>query len=320
MTNVKSKRKKLVKILVVIIILIVCFISEKTDNKTNDNVKMPEIVQDLNENQDTNTTAGEKGKLKVYMIDVGQADSFLFVQDQYTALVDCGSEETAKDVVTFLNNMGITKLDYVFCTNPKDEYMSGMYEIISNFAVDRVILPNINSGDLATGWYVKLKEKLFYGVYPIDYSQIGNEYILGDAIMKVLWQNEGFEENMEDYSTVIKISYGDMDILMTGDAGEKIENKLIESGTNISAEILKLGQHGSDTATSAKFLDAVSPKYALISTDHSPNASVLFKLKEKRIECYRTDEKGTVTVTMTKRNIKIETEFDSYFGNNQNIK
>ena len=104
---------------------------------------------------------------------------------------------------------------------------------------------------------------------------------------------------------------------MTGDAEKEVEREIIASGVNLDAEILKVGHHGSNTSSTEEFLDAIDPDYALISCkvgnkhDH-PTKDTMDKLKERNIEIYRTDESGTVIVTITSDTITFNTDPDDY--------
>lgn len=292
MSTGKSERKKSLKVVVGIIILIITTILG-----TN-------VVE---------------GKLQVHMIDVGQADSFLLVQGDTTALIDCGTRSTGKDVVEYLNNLGITKIDYVFGTHPHDDHMGGMYDVITNFEIGKIILPEIEPGDVTSNWYGKLMNEITIGEYVLEIAKVGSIYELGDANMKVIGPMSKPDGNINNYSTVLKVSFGEMDIIMSGDAETEVEEEIIESGENLDAEILKVGHHGSDTSTSDEFLDSISPNYALISAKvgnkyEHPIKSTMDKLEERNIEVYRTDENGTVIMTVTSDDVEFDCEPGDYLS------
>lgn len=298
MSSGKSGRKKLVEILTGIIIFVVALI--------------------LSLSQD--------GEMKVYMIDVGQADSFLLVQEDQTALIDCGTRSTGKDVVEYLNNLGITKIDYVFGTHPHEDHMGGMYDVITNFEIGKIILPDVKEGEVTTNWYIKLmneicnaKDKEGNLKYEVEIAKVGTIYNLGDATMKVIGPISEPENELNNYSTVLKVSFGEMDMIMTGDAEKEVEQEILESGEDIDSEILKVGHHGSDTSSSEEFLDAISPEYALISAKlgnkyEHPIKSTMEEFEERQIEVYRTDENGTVIMTVTPNNVEFNCEPGDYLS------
>ena len=263
--------------------------------------------------------ATPSGELTLTMIDVGQADSFLLVQDGKTMLVDCGTRSTGEDVVKYLNEQGITRLDYVIGTHPHDDHMGGMYDVITNFEIGKIIMPEVEAGKVTTNWYVKLMQEIKQGAYELEYAKLGAVYDLGDASFKIIGPIETDESNLNNYSIVLKVTFGDMDVIMTGDAETKVEKAIIESGEALGAEILKVGHHGSDTSSSAEFLDAVSPLYALISTKvgnkyEHPIKSTMEKLEERKIKVYRTDENGTVVATITANDVKFSTAPGDYIS------
>ena len=100
---------------------------------------------------------------------------------------------------------------------------------------------------------------------------------------------------------------------MTGDAEEKIEKQILSACENIEATILKVGHHGSKTATTQEFLDAIKPKYALISCGvnnkfNHPNQEVLDRLDKQNVKIFRTDELGTITLTITKQDLVLNVQ------------
>lgn len=263
------------------------------------------------------------GELLMTMIDVGQADAFLFEQNGKVAVIDCGTRSTGKNVVSYLKSKGITRIDYLVGTHPHEDHMGGMYTVLTNFEIGTVIIPQINNGEITTNWYIKLMKELGSGKYTVTYPKVGQEYPLGQAKMKVIGPiTEPDDGNINDYSIVMKISFGDMDVIMTGDAEERTEEEILQSGADVEAEMLKIGHHGSQTSTSTAFLDAVNPKYALISAkvgnkyDH-PMPVTMEKLKARNIEVYRTDEQGTVVITITAKEITFNCTPGDYLGGTQ---
>lgn len=290
MSNGKSGRKKLLEIVTAIIILIVASY-------------LGIDISEINPNDSSNQQI--EGSMMLHMIDVGQADSFLLIQDGETALIDCGTRSTGQDIVEYLKDLGITKLDYVFGTHPHEDHMGGMYDVITNFEIGKIIIPKIKHG-VTSNWYIKLMKEITISRYNVEFTKVQTIYKLGDATMKIIGPILEPEEELNNYSTVLKVSFGEMDIIMTGDAEKEVEEEILLSGENIDAEIYKVGHHGSDTSNTNEFLDAITPDYALISTGNKyghPLKSTMEKLEEREIEVYRTDENGTVIATITSDDI-----------------
>lgn len=317
MSNDKSGRNKPVKTLVAVIILAIALffgvdITQVIPTDGN-------VIDSTTISEQQNHLQTAEGELILTMIDVGQADSFLLVQNETVALVDCGTSATGKNVVTYLQEQGIRKIDYLFGTHPHEDHMGGMYDVISNFEIGKIILPKVKSGEVTTNWYMKLMQKIKNDKYVLEYAEVGTTYELGTATMKVIGPISVPEGNLNNYSTVLKVSFGEMDVIMTGDAETAVEKEILASKENLDAEVLKVGHHGSDTSTSKDFLDAVSPDYALISAKvgnkyNHPTEATMEKLKKRNIEVYRTDENGTVTATITDNSVSFSCEPGDYLS------
>ena len=334
MANVKNERpnktrkkdiKKIIGIIILAILLIVYVVdyfqetSQTTETQNEQTIAETSIGQNEAQ-QATGATSNHsvEGELILTMIDVGQADSFLLMQNGETALIDCGTRSTGKDVVEYLKDIGITRIDYVFGTHPHDDHMGGMYDVITNFEIGKIIIPKVEE-NITTNWYIKLMTEIVNGKYDVEYPKVGDIYNLGKATMKVIGPLSPANGNKNNYSTVLKVSFGEMDVIMTGDAETKVEQDILASGENIDAEILKVGHHGSDTSSSEEFLDAISPDYGLISCKvgnkyKHPIASTMEKLKARNVEVYRTDENSTVVATITTDSVAFDKQPGDYLS------
>lgn len=323
MTNGKSDRKRLVKILAPIILMVVLILLGMYFNEYFPNID--ELPETSSTNQATQTTkeptaqSNVQGELTLTMINVGQADSFLLMQNGKVALIDCGTRSTGKDVVSYLKSMKITKIDYLFGTHPHDDHMGGMYDVITNFEIGKIILPEVKAGEVTTNWYLKLMQEIKDKKHNLEIVKLGTIYNLGDATMKVIGPISKPQGNLNNYSTVLKVSFGKFNIIMTGDAEKTVEAEILKSGENLEADILKVGHHGSDTSSSTAFLDAIKPKYALISAKvgnkyKHPIKETMENLQKRNVTVYRTDECGTVVVTITKDKITFSTKPGDYLS------
>ena len=101
----------------------------------------------------------------------------------------------------------------------------------------------------------------------------------------------------------MRLTLGASNVLLTGDAGEDLERSLLSSGIPLEAEVLKVAHHGSRSSTSAPFLEAVRPRFAILSSREKvgwplPSPEVLERLRAARIPYARTDEHGAITVKL----------------------
>ena len=153
-----------------------------------------------------------------------------------------------------------------------------------------------------------------------DKSINSRKFNLGKAKCTILSPYYTVNNDYNNHSLVVKVEYGSTSFLFTGDAEDKMENKLISKGDNLSATVLKVGNHGSDSSTTSEFLDKVNPEYAVVSVgaDNSygnPQLSTMNRLKDRGIEVYRTDENGTIVATSDGSNVTFSTSPGSYNGN-----
>jgi len=251
------------------------------------------------------------GKLKVHFIDVGQADSIL-IQDSggSTMLIDAGNNEDADLVVNYLKEHGIDKLDYVIGTHPHEDHIGGLDAVINTFNIGKVIMPKVSHNtktfeDVLTA----IKNKNLKVTSPVP----GESYNLGNAKFTILAPNSDNYDNLNDYSIVIKLEFGETSFLFAGDAETKSENEMIVKGFNLKANVLKVGHHGSTTSSSLPFIKAIAPKYAVISVGkHNsyghPDSIILNRFKTLNVEVLRTDILGTIVFTSDGKNLTYTTE------------
>ena len=121
------------------------------------------------------------------------------------------------------------------------------------------------------------------------------------------------DEDKNDDSLVMKITYGEVDVLFTGDIGKNAESRLIASGQDLRSEILKVPHHGSRTSSSIPFLDAVQPRYAIFSLGQGnqyqfPHAVVVERYQARGCPMLRTDQSGAITLRTDGTNCWIDSE------------
>ena len=274
--------------------------------------EIPTDSEDLSSQQDE--IIQTDGILKVHMIDCGQGDSFLFEQNGKFGLIDCGTRSGGQAVVVYLQKLGVSKLQFVVGTHPHDDHMGGMYDVLSNFNCKTVYIPKVEEGLVTTQWYMKLMKKIKDDNIKVVNPKVNSKFKLGDAVFRVVGQlsPEEVGNNINNYSIVIKVSFGEMDILMTGDAETKVEEQILaNSKISLDCEVLKLGHHGSDTSTEEKFLEEVDPDYGLISCEvdnkyEHPSTETMKKLKKHKVKVYRTDEQGDIVMTVTGDSISFD--------------
>ncbi len=136
---------------------------------------------------------------------------------------------------------------------------------------------------------------------------------------------KAYGSDTNDWSAVLRVSYGENSFLFTGDAPIRAEKDMIKSGIELQADVLKVGHHGSKTATSQAFLNAVKPKYAIISVGKDnryglPNDEVLNRLIQYHIQTLRTDQKGTIEATSDGSTITFQSISTPFVSNDTDSK
>lgn len=246
--------------------------------------------------------------------DVGQADSILvFTPGGRSVLVDAGnSARDAYDVILpFLRRYGISKLDYLVLTHPHQDHVGGMPAILENLAVSAVVF----SGEPYTNQTYQeflsiVRERKMRALQ----GRRGKTLDLGsDVQATILNPPEKLFEDINDNSVVIRVVWRDVSLLLTGDAETKAEEGILETRVDLRSTVLKVGHHGSGTSSTTRFLDAVQPRYAVISAgtgnDYGhPHKRTLDKLERRKVDAYRTDLNGTVVFTSDGSKVEVTTQ------------
>lgn len=251
----------------------------------------------------------ETQELKVYYIDVGQADSILITLGEHSMLIDAGNNDDGKAVVDFIADKGISKLDIVAGTHPHEDHIGGLDDVINAFDIGEIIMPKISH---TTKTYKDVLTAIKNKNLTVTAAKAGQTYSFGSANIQVISPVKDKYENLNQYSAVIRLTYKNTAFLFTGDMEKTNEDELLASSADVKADVLKVAHHGSRTSSTSAFLSAVSPQYAIICVgkDNSykhPHANVLSRL-ENTMTVYRTDMHGTITVTSDGQNISVHAE------------
>ncbi len=234
---------------------------------------------------------------EVYFFDVGQGDSALIRAGTYTMLIDAGLRDSWDALHGDLEALGVTELDCVIATHPHADHIGGMEDVIRSYEIGTFYMPILPDEDLPTTvTFEKMLDALEETGTTVRGISAGTKIPSPDgARFEVLSPEEGdrFGE-MNDYSAVVRFTFGNVSFLFTGDAEREIEERLLSEDATLSAQVLKCGHHGSYSATSVPFLYAVSPRFAVISCgkDNSyghPHRETIEALESFGCEILRTD-------------------------------
>jgi competence protein ComEC len=250
-----------------------------------------------------------QGRLQVYALDVGQGDSALIITPEgKSVLIDAGPPQAGDEVVAALRKKDVRSLDLAVATHPHADHIGGMRPVIENFGVKNFL----DSGQVyASKEYERMLRAIQEKGIRFIEAKKGMKFDFDSGVkLEVLnppgdgrWITEvrrgGSVENAN--SIVLRLSYGNFSMLFTGDAETETEDLIMESGAPLSAQVLKVGHHGSRHATSARFLDAVAPEAAVISCGADnryghPARQTLDRLRKAGVKIYRTDLNGEIAI------------------------
>jgi competence protein ComEC len=244
--------------------------------------------------------------LQVHFIDVGQGDAVLIISPQgKAALIDGG--EARSGALQYLRGQGVRQLDLVVATHPHDDHIGGLPEILSAIPTLRVATNGQLSSTIS---YEKLLDAVIDN--KAEYLEVkrGDRLSFGDLSFDVLHPGQTLEDNPNNNSIVLRLEYGRISLLFTGDAEKDAEHSMIASQQKLKATILKVGHHGSRLSTSPEFLDLVEPEAAVYFAKtgnlyEHPHPETLAALREKGVIVFGTDVNGTIELTTDGETYKI---------------
>jgi competence protein ComEC len=235
---------------------------------------------------------------QVHFLDVGQGDSILVLfPDGKNMLVDGGKREMGNLVVKYLKEQGVKSLDLVVSTHPDADHLGGLIDVLENMPVKAILDSGKTHTTIVYSDYLRLIKEKGIGVSIAKEGQVLDL----DKRVKVEVLNSGdIHEDLNEASIVLKLSMGTIDFLLTGDAGINEETHMYQT-YNVEAEILKAGHHGSNTSTSALFLDEVKPNVAILSYGLNnsyghPHKEVVNRLLQWGTKIFSTAQSGTILV------------------------
>ncbi len=240
-------------------------------------------------------------KLFVHFIDVGQGDAILIESQEAFVLIDGGDRwnSVGETLVSYLEDQEVSTLDAIFSTHPHADHIGGLPAVMKNFNVQKIY----DSGRVhTTQTYENYLELIYELEIPYATPRRGDEITIGDLDFLVLHPGENVEEySINNASIVLRLEYGEVSFLFTGDAEKEAEREMIESGLPLETTILKVGHHGSRTSTNPFFLEEVSPEVGVVQVGEDnrfghPHPEVKEGLAEEGTEIFRNDLHGNIVI------------------------
>lgn len=267
-------------------------------------------------------------EMQVHFIDVGQGDSALVITPHGRAfMVDTGGvREGSYDIgsrvdVPYLLHYGVQKLDYIFLTHAHDDHAGGVKGILTKIPVGAIGIGHEGAGDylqaFGTGEIGKIKKLLvpLQEGSSIELDGVRIDMLYSPESRKV--QESQLQATGNEFSNLIRVSYGEASFLFTGDLVAEQEQQVLANGTNVASTVLKVGHHGSRTSSSQEFLTAVNPVWAVISCGYNnsfghPHKEILNRLTScTKAEILRTDQQGAIVFRTDGKSIKVESFYQT---------
>jgi competence protein ComEC len=235
-------------------------------------------------------------------------------------LIDAGPSEAGDRVVEVLKASGVSRLDWIMGSHPHADHIGGLVDVLRGVPVTQALDPGYNHGTVLQKTYLSLlKEK---GVKAVR-ARKGQTYPLGKEVrVEILAPEEpllkGTDSDPNNNSIVARVVYGSTRFLFTGDMEEPERERLLHSAAPdaLRADVLKVAHHGSHNGTDAVWLNAVRPKYGVISLAAGneyghPHRPTLTALRDAQVEVLRTDERGDIVFSSDGKQLTLEPASES---------
>ena len=252
------------------------------------------------------------GKFIASFIDVGQGDSiFLEFPNGKNMLIDAGENYESETVQSFINSKGYFSLDYVVGTHPHTDHIGGLESIIRRYEIGEIYLPKVVH---TSKTYENLLTTINELGYKVNSAISGMEIINEKGLeVKILSPKNSNYSELNNYSVVIKIVFGNTSFLFMGDAEKVVENEIL---SEVSADVVKVGHHGSDSSSSSDFVESVGAKYAVIMSgvDNQydlPSDEVVSRWENSGAKVYNTSVNGNIVIVSDGNNISVEVQDES---------
>jgi len=236
------------------------------------------------------------GELRVHFIDVGQGDSILVDLGETEVLIDGGDKSPG--IVTYLNSYVDGALEAMVATHPHADHIGGLIAVLGAFDVEQIWLNGDSSTSKTFGQFM---DHVSIEGASVHEAQRGQSMQVGTLTFNVLHPVKPLFNDANNNSIVLRLSYGSIDFLFTGDAEKEAEASILGSGLTVQADILKVGHHGSRTSSSQGYLELVKPETAVYMAGEGnkyghPHQETIAALTGIGVDIYGTDVHGTIII------------------------
>lgn len=245
--------------------------------------------------------------LEVVVFDIGQGDAILLrVAGGPVVLVDSGppglmASPAAFSIVPYLRRAGVRAIDVFLITHAHDDHYGGALDVLRAFRCRYLVVATPHAG-----WpHPELLAAVSRAGGEVRAAHAGQRLQVGAIGLQILHPPRGLVDEPNNSSLVVRASYGQWSMLLTGDIYACVERQLLANHrSDLAADLLKVAHHGSLTSSSPEFLAAVGARHAVISSGGQfghPSPVVLARLAAAGMRVWRTDLQGAILVTVTAR-------------------
>lgn len=235
----------------------------------------------------------KSGNFRLIFFDVGQGDSSLIVTPGgQTILIDGGPDKKVLRGLGSVLPFWRRTIDLLVITHAHDDHIIGLIEVSRRYQIRSILYNNLDFDTPALSSLLKITQN---NKIKMIKAQTGMSFNFdNNCILSVLASNQEIQKNENDYSIVTKFNCLGKNVLSSGDAGIAIENNLLNQGLDLKTDIFKISHHGSASANSLQFLEAIKPQVVVISVGENnkfghPTPLILDRLNSLSVDIYRTD-------------------------------
>lgn len=290
----KKKHKKIISAIIAILIVLLYNYYTKDIEPSNANKENIPVINEVTSD------------LQIYYFDVGQADSILILNNDTAMLIDAGNNADGPLLVDYIKNkLKINKIDIVVGTHPHEDHIGGIDDIINNFDIEDIYLPEVIT---TTKTFEDMITAIENKDLAISIPEKGEKFKLGEADFEVIYTGTD-DKDLNATSIIINMLYGEKTYLFTGDTTEEVEDTILNQ--NIDIDVLKVAHHGSRYSSSYEFLKIATPEYAIVSVGEEnsyehPHQEAINRIKKHTNNIYMTKDVGTILLTSDGKEIEIE--------------
>ena len=256
-----------------------------------------------------------KDTFEIHFLDVGQGDAAIVICDDKVLMIDGGNSADSSLIYSYLKNtLGLDHIDYMVATHPHEDHVGGLSGALNACSVGEVFSPVLKYNSEPFNDFLRF---LSEQGKELTVPKVGDIYALGSArfqFLSPLQANSAIENN---WSLILRMTYGQTAFLFMGDAELSSEADLItlshERQYELKSDLIKVGHHGGEFSTSFVLLQAAKPKVAILSVGDNnsyghPSPHTLERLQIAKADIYRTDKQGDIVCFSDGGEIRIQTE------------